>query len=31
MYNPTTDKKELIIFISPRIINQEEAGLTDKG
>ncbi len=30
-YNPTTDKKELIIFLSPRIINQEEAGLTDKG
>ena len=30
-YNPTTDKKELIIFLSPRIINQEEAGLADKG
>lgn len=30
-YNPSTDKKELIIFLSPRIINQEEAGLTDKG
>lgn len=30
-WNPTTDKKELIIFLSPRIINQEEAGLTDKG
>jgi type IV pilus assembly protein PilQ len=30
-YNPVTDKKELIIFLSPRVINQEEAGLTDKG
>jgi len=30
-WNPTVDKKELIIFLSPRIINQEEAGLTDKG
>jgi type IV pilus assembly protein PilQ len=30
-YNPTTDKKELIIFLSPRVINQEEAGLTDRG
>jgi type IV pilus assembly protein PilQ len=30
-YNPVVIKKELIIFISPRVINQEEAGLTDKG
>jgi type IV pilus assembly protein PilQ len=30
-YNPTIDKKELMIFLSPRIINQEEAGLADKG
>lgn len=30
-YNPATTKKELIIFITPRIINQEEAGLVDKG
>jgi type IV pilus assembly protein PilQ len=28
-YNPSTNKKELIIFITPRIINQEEAGLVD--
>lgn len=30
-FNPSTNKKELIIFITPRIINQEEAGLVDKG
>lgn len=30
-YNPATNKKELIIFITPRIINQEEAGLVDRG
>jgi type IV pilus assembly protein PilQ len=30
-YNPSTSKKELIIFITPRIINQEEAGLVDRG
>ena len=30
-YNPTTEKKELIIFLTPRIINSEEAGLVDKG
>jgi type IV pilus assembly protein PilQ len=30
-YNPSTNKKELIIFITPRIINQEEAGLVDRG
>jgi type IV pilus assembly protein PilQ len=29
-YNPSTSKNELIIFITPRIINQEEAGLVDK-
>lgn len=31
MYNPATVKKELIIFLTPRIINQEEAGLVDRG
>ncbi|MBC7429272.1 MAG: type IV pilus secretin PilQ [Bacteriovorax sp.] len=31
MYNPATEKKELIIFLTPRIINQEEAGLVDRG
>jgi type IV pilus assembly protein PilQ len=30
-YNPSNDKKELIIFLTPRIINQEEAGLVDRG
>jgi type IV pilus assembly protein PilQ len=30
-YNPQTEKKELIIFLTPRIINQEEAGLVDRG
>ena len=30
-YNPVTEKKELIIFLTPRIINQEEAGLVDRG
>ena len=30
-YNPDTEKKELIIFLTPRIINQEEAGLVDRG
>lgn len=28
-YNPATEKKELIIFLTPRIINSEEAGLVD--
>ena len=28
-YAPTTDKREMIIFLTPRIINQEEAGLVD--
>ncbi|TDP53831.1 type IV pilus assembly protein PilQ [Bacteriovorax stolpii] len=30
-YNPRNEKKELIIFLTPRIINQEEAGLVDRG
>lgn len=30
-FNPATIKKELIIFLTPRIINSEEAGLTDRG
>lgn len=30
-YNPANEKKELIIFLTPRIINQEEAGLVDRG
>lgn len=30
-YNPATEKKELIIFLTPRIINEEEAGLVDRG
>lgn len=30
-YNPDTEKKELIIFLTPRIINQEEAGLVERG
>lgn len=29
-FNPSTIKKELIIFLTPRVINQEEAGLADK-
>jgi type IV pilus assembly protein PilQ len=28
-FNPNTSKTELIIFLTPRIINQEEAGLVD--
>ncbi len=28
-YNPSTSKREMIIFLTPRIINQEEAGLKD--
>ena len=27
-FNPSMDKNEMIIFITPRVINQEEAGLT---
>lgn len=30
-YNPRVEKRELIVFLTPRIINQEEAGLVDKG
>jgi len=29
LYNPKDEKSELIIFITPRVINQEEAGLTN--
>ncbi|MFZ4713042.1 MAG: type IV pilus secretin PilQ [Bacteriovoracaceae bacterium] len=29
-YNPSQTKTELIIFLTPRIINQEEAGLVDR-
>lgn len=29
-YAPVTTKNELVIFITPRIINQEEAGLADR-
>ncbi len=29
-YSPTEKKSELIIFLTPRIINQEEAGLVDR-
>jgi type IV pilus assembly protein PilQ len=29
-YNPSQTKSELIIFLTPRIINQEEAGLVDR-
>ena len=29
-YNPSTSKREVIIFITPRIINQEEAGLVER-
>ena len=28
-YNPSYDKSEMVIFLTPRIINQEQAGLTD--
>jgi len=30
-YSPSTRKNELVIFITPRVINQEEAGLVDRG
>lgn len=30
-YNPSTNKNELIIFLTPRIINQEGAGLSTQG
>src|SRR5690606_21006698 len=29
-YNPLTTKNELIIFMTPRILNQDEAGLVDR-
>lgn len=29
-YNPSNNRNELIIFLTPRIINQEEAGLVDR-
>jgi type IV pilus assembly protein PilQ len=29
-YNPSQTKSELIIFLTPRIINQEKAGLVDR-
>ncbi len=29
-YNPSKSRKELIVFITPRIINQEEAGLVNR-
>ena len=28
-YKPNHDKGEMVIFLTPRIINQEQAGLTD--
>ena len=30
-YAPSSNKREIIIFITPRIVNQEEAGLVDRG
>ena len=30
VYNPATTKEELVIFLTPRIINQEGAGLADR-
>ena len=30
VYNPATTKEELVIFLTPRIINQESAGLSDR-
>ena len=29
-YNPSTSKREVIIFITPRIVNQEQAGLVSR-
>ena len=29
-YNPNTSKNELVVFITPRVINQEEAGLVNR-
>lgn len=28
-YNPKTNKSELVVFITPRIVNQEESGLSE--
>jgi type IV pilus assembly protein PilQ len=30
-YNPSTNKTEMIIFMTPRVINAEESGIVDKG
>jgi type IV pilus assembly protein PilQ len=30
-HNPSRSRSELLIFLTPRIINQEEAGLTNRG
>lgn len=29
-YQPSKTRKELIVFITPRIVNQEEAGLVNR-
>ncbi len=29
-YNPSTEKREVIIFLTPRVINQDEAGIGSK-
>ncbi|PJB53240.1 MAG: hypothetical protein CO099_08170 [Bdellovibrio sp. CG_4_9_14_3_um_filter_39_7] len=29
-YAPETTKREIIIFLTPRIINQEESGISDQ-
>jgi len=29
-YNPKSSKSELVVFMTPRIVNQEEAGLVDR-
>jgi type IV pilus assembly protein PilQ len=29
-YNPVNDKFELLVFLTPRILNQEEAGMVDR-
>ncbi len=30
-YNPTENRNELLVFLTPRIINQEEAGMSERG
>jgi len=30
-HNPTTSRSELLVFLTPRIINQEEAGMVNRG